>query len=399
LGIPRILVDRDYREKIVNNVKDPVVKSFWVNEYSVWREDYRNEAIAPIQNKVGQFLNVSLIRNIVGQPKCTINIQEIMDKGKILLVNVSKGRIGEDNSALLGAMIVTKIQLTAMERIRIPEEQRRDFYLYVDEFQNFATESFANILSEARKYRLNLILAHQYISQLVGEKSTKIRDSVFGNVGTLICFRVGAGDAEFLEKEFFPEFAPLDLVRLPNYHICTKLMYEGITSRPFSAKTLPPPEIQPEKSNREKIIRVSREKYAKPRRVVEEKINRWAGVMAQTTPVSSPSGLYDALCSLCGKKIKVIFLPDPSRPVFCKSCLKKAEEGRVEILKETKKPFPKRERIKKGDELAKLGIEFPFSEEKAGKSTETIPKEESNTKDLKEVIEEALKKSEKAKNE
>jgi len=167
LGILRILVDKDYRQKIVNNITDPVVKSFWVNEYEQWRDQFRNEAIVPIQNKVGQFLNVSLIRNIIGQQKSTISIPEIMNRGKILLVNVSKGKIGEDNSSLLGAMLVTKIQLAAMERVRIPAEERRDFYLYVDEFQNFVTESFASILSEARKYNLNLIIAHQYINQLV----------------------------------------------------------------------------------------------------------------------------------------------------------------------------------------------------------------------------------------
>jgi len=197
LGILRILTDRDYRQTIVNNLQDPVVKAFWVNEYEEWRDQYRNEAIAPIQNKVGQFLNVSLVRNIVGQEKSSIDLAKIMDSRKILLVNVSKGRVGEDNSSLLGAMLITKIQLAAMERVRISEEQRQDFFLYVDEFQNFATESFAAILSEARKYRLNLILAHQYIGQLVSEHITKVRDAVFGNVGTIVSFRVGAEDAEF----------------------------------------------------------------------------------------------------------------------------------------------------------------------------------------------------------
>ncbi|MBI4137635.1 MAG: type IV secretion system DNA-binding domain-containing protein, partial [Candidatus Sungbacteria bacterium] len=199
LGIPRILVDKQYREKIVGNVKDPVVRSFWIHEYEAWRDQFRNEAIVPVQNKVGQFLNTSFIRNIVGQSKSTLNIHKIMNEGKILLVNVSKGKVGEDNSALLGAMIITKIQLAAMERIRVPEEERRDFYLYVDEFQNFATDSFASILSEARKYRLNIIIAHQYVGQLVTDVSTKVRDAVFGNVGTMISFRVGAADAEALE--------------------------------------------------------------------------------------------------------------------------------------------------------------------------------------------------------
>ncbi|MBU2068527.1 type IV secretion system DNA-binding domain-containing protein, partial [Patescibacteria group bacterium] len=279
LGIIRILVDKDYRQKVVNNVKDPVVRSFWINEYASWRDQFRNEAIAPIQNKVGQFLSTSLIRNIVGHAKSTINVAEIMNSNKILLVNVSKGRIGEDNSALLGAMLITKIQLAAMERVRIPEAERQDFYLYVDEFQNFATDSFANVLSEARKYRLNLIVAHQYVGQLVTDTTTKVRDSIFGNVGTLISLRVGAADAEFLEKEFFPEFVIRDLVNLDNYNIYLKMMIDGVSCRPFSATTLPPMDTGVT-NQREKMIKVSRERYANPRKEVEEKISRWSGVMS-----------------------------------------------------------------------------------------------------------------------
>ena len=298
LGILRLLVDRDYRQKIINNVQDPVVKSFWVNEYAAWPENYRNEAIAPIQNKVGQFLNVSLVRNIVGQPESSIDVGEIMNNRKILLVNVSKGRIGEDNSALLGAMIISKIQLAAMERVRIPEKERRDFYLYVDEFQNFATESFASILSEARKYHLDLIIAHQYINQLISENTTEVRDAVFGNVGTIISFRVGAADAEFLEKEFYPEFNAQDLVNLPNYNIYLKLMVDGVTSRPFSAQTLPP-FAEERESYREEIIRSSRQKYSRRRKDTEREIARWSGVMEeQRGPRPDRSGLYDAVCSL-----------------------------------------------------------------------------------------------------
>src|SRR3989344_4199120 len=162
LGIARILVDKEYRKKIVDNVKDPIVKSFWINEYANFQDKYRQEAIAPIQNKVGQFLSNSVVRNIVGQSRSTINLREIMDQGKILLVNLSKGEVGEENSALLGAMLITRLQLAAMSRVDVSEEERRDFYLYVDEFQNFATEAFATILSEARKYRLNLIIAPPY---------------------------------------------------------------------------------------------------------------------------------------------------------------------------------------------------------------------------------------------
>jgi CxxC-x17-CxxC domain-containing protein len=393
LGIPRILVDKDYRQKIVNNIKDPVVKSFWVNEYEEWAPTYRNEAIAPIQNKVGQFLNVYLIRNIVGQSKSTIDIPEIMDTGKILLVNVSKGRIGEDNSALLGAMVITKIQLAAMERVRIPEEKRRDFYLYVDEFQNFATESFVNILSEARKYRLNLIVAHQYIGQLITETTTKVRDAIFGNVGTLISFRVGAADAEFLEREFTPEFSANDLVNLPNYNIYLKLMIDGITSRPFSAITLPPVTVDKTKSNREKIIQVSRERYSKKREEVEEKIARWSGIMEGPVILPpTPSKLYDARCSLCGKKTKVVFRPEPGRPVYCKSCLTKVERGGVP----SKPAVPLREKkLEHFTELEKLGIGFgPPPPSSLPEKTKIFPKETEVEKKVPPAIslEEAVKK-------
>lgn len=274
LGVTRMLVDKKYRRKVVDKITDPVVKAFWIDEYANYNEKFRTEAISPIQNKVGQFLSSFLIRNIVGQPKSTIDMREIMDSGKILLMNLAKGRIGEESSALLGAMMITKLQLAAMSRVDVLEEQRRDFYLYVDEFQNFATESFANILSEARKYRLNLIIAHQYIEQL----DEKVRASVFGNIGTIICFRVGAGDSEFLEKEFAPVFDENDLLNLTKFDIYLKLMIDGVASTPFSASTLPPLSESMKTNNREKVIRVSRERYAKPKDSVEEKILRWSGV-------------------------------------------------------------------------------------------------------------------------
>jgi len=277
LGIPRLLVDKNYRQKIVNNVTDPVIKSFWINEYEQWQDRFRNEAIAPVQNKVGQFLSTGLIRNIVGQPKSTLNIEELMDQQKILLVNVSKGRIGEDNSALLGAMLVTKIQLTAMERIKVPIEERNPFFLYVDEFQNFATDAFASILSEARKYGLSLVISHQYIGQLVTETSTRVKDGIFGNVGTTVIFRVGASDAEFLEKQLAPEITAQDLVNLPNWNIYLKLMVDGVSTRPFSAVTLPPIPIPKEKGVRERIIEASRKNYSTPRKKVEKMIAEWSG--------------------------------------------------------------------------------------------------------------------------
>src|SRR3989338_9127829 len=254
LGIMRMLADNDYRKKVVDTIQDPVVKAFWVNEFANYNERFRSEAISPIQNKVGQFLSSSIIRNIVAQPKSTIDMKDIMDNKKILLINVSKGRIGEDNSALLGAMLITKIQLAAMDRASIPENDRRDFYLYVDEFQNFATESFATILSEARKYRLNLVIPPQYITQREGP----VRDAVSGNAGTLVVFRVGAVDAEFIEKEFAPVFMQTDLVNLDKYNAYIKLMINGITSKPFSMQTIPPSAATYAKSD--SVIRASRER-------------------------------------------------------------------------------------------------------------------------------------------
>ncbi|MDO8505653.1 MAG: type IV secretion system DNA-binding domain-containing protein [bacterium] len=276
LGINRLLVDKNFRKRVVTKLRDPIVKAFWVDEYQVWEPRFRNEAIQPIQNKVGQFLSSSLIRNIVAQVKSTIDMRVIMDTGKIFIMNLSKGRLGEDTSRLLGGMLITKIQLAAMERVDIPEPERRDFYLYVDEFQNFATESFANILSEARKYRLNLIIAHQYIGQLITDVSTKVRDAVFGNVGTIVMFRIGAEDAEFVEKEFAPHFIPEDMVNLAKYDVYLKLMIDGVTSAPFSATTLSP--IAKFQGQRDKIIKVSRERYAVAAAIVEEKVMRWTGM-------------------------------------------------------------------------------------------------------------------------
>lgn len=272
LGIMRMLSEPAYRKKIVENLQDPVIKAFWVNEFAKYTQRLETEAVAAIQNKVGQFVSNPLVRNILGQTHSSMNMREIMDKKKILIVNLSKGRIGEDNSRLLGAMIITRLQLAAMSRVDIPEEKRSDFFLYVDEFQNFATESFANILSEARKYRLSLILAHQYIGQLIDGQNYKVRDAVFGNVGTIICFRTGGADAEFLEKEFMPEFVQNDLVNLAKANIYIKLMIDGVASRPFSAETIPPPKL-PAVSLEDVIIKNSRERYGTPRKIVDERIS------------------------------------------------------------------------------------------------------------------------------
>lgn len=272
LGIPRILVDKVYRKKVVEKITDPIVKAFWQTEFDQYANQFRSEAISPIQNKIGQFLSSSLIRNIIGQPKSSFDLREVMDKNKILLLDLAKGRIGEDNAALFGGMMVTKLQVAAMSRVDIPEETRQDFFLYVDEFQNFATESFAAILSEARKYRLDLVIAHQYIEQL----DEQVSAAVFGNVGTIACFRVGATDAEFLAKEFAPVFDETDLVNLKKWDIYLRLMIDGVASDPFSATTMPPPTNGEGLSD--KVIRVSRERYANKREVVEDKIRRWSAV-------------------------------------------------------------------------------------------------------------------------
>lgn len=273
LGINRLLADEEYRRRVVNNTQDPVVKAFWQTEFASYNDKYKQEAVAPIQNKIGQFLSASVIRNIVAQVKSRINIREIMDEKKIFIMNLSKGRIGEDNSRLLGGMLITKIQLSAMERVDTPEAERKDFFLYVDEFQNFATESFANILSEARKYRLDLTMAHQYMEQLEEE----VLAAVIGNVGTIVTFRVGSSDAEILAKEFIPTFVEEDLINLPKFHIYLKLMIDGVASRPFSALTMAP--IAQATGSLEKVVKVSRERYAVSRDKIEDKIARWSGMV------------------------------------------------------------------------------------------------------------------------
>jgi len=355
LGITRILVDEEYRKRVVSLIQDPVVKSFWVKEFASWQEKYRTEAVAPVQNKVGQFLSARIIRNIVAQVKSTIDMRDIMDSRKIFIVNLSKGLIGEENMRLLGGMLITKLQMTVMERVDTPEEDRLDFYLYVDEFQNFANESFASILSEARKYRLNLVVAHQYIEQMDEET----RAAVFGNVGTLLMFRVGAADAEVLEQEFTPTFTAEDLVNLRKFDVYLKLMINGAASEPFSATTLPP--IGNPTGSVEKVIRVSRERYSRPRNTIEGKIVRWSGLAvdeekegdANNDIVSAASELgiseedlknleksspavkeaapsaskkrkeakYEIPCSICGEIQKLTFEPDWTKPWYCREHL------------------------------------------------------------------------------
>ncbi len=370
LGINRMLVDDRYRSIVVARVQDPVVRSFWEDEFTKWNERNLAEVISPIQNKVGQFLSNTMIRNIVGQRDSSFDLRKVMDERKILIMNLSKGRMGEDASALLGAMMITKIQLAAMSRVDIPEDDRKDFHLYVDEFQNFATESFATILSEARKYRLCLIMAHQYIAQLEQGGSTAVRDAVFGNVGTLITFRVGAADAEFLEKEFAPQFTIEDIINLPKYKIYLRLMIDGVATEPFSADALAPL-ASTDFGNGEKVIEHTREAYARKREDVEEYLRIWSrapggvinpddlkkeevgfhtgvDVMVAFEKIQSKQKavkdkedkkthereeraskpiVWRGTCDVDGTPLELTFEPDGTRPILCQDHLKDFRKG------------------------------------------------------------------------
>ncbi|HEV8666665.1 MAG TPA: type IV secretion system DNA-binding domain-containing protein [Candidatus Paceibacterota bacterium] len=272
LDVNRMLVNKNYRKKVVDNVKDPIVKDFWNGEFANYSDRYTQEATPAIQNKVGQFTSNPLIRNIIGQPKSSFDLRELMDQKKILIINLSKGRVGDTNTQLLGSMLVTKIYLAAMSRADVSAStlaQLPQFYFYVDEFQNFANQSFADILSEARKYKLNLIIAHQYIEQMEEE----VRDAVFGNVGTTIAFRVGPFDAEVLETIYQPVFMATDLVNLGFAQIYLTLMIDGVGSPPFSATTLAPFDAPPT-SYVEEVIANSRKQYGKSRAEVEAAIQQ-----------------------------------------------------------------------------------------------------------------------------
>ncbi len=332
LGINRMLSDKEYRQGIVQNVKDPMVQAFWLKEFAQYDVKFAAEASAPIQNKVGQFLASTMMRNIVAQSKSSFSFREVMDGQKILLVNLSKGQIGEDAMRILGGMLITKLYMSAMERVNIRDEnERQDFYLYVDEFQNFATESFADILSEARKYRLNLIMAHQYIAQLDSLTSTAVRDAVFGNVGSLITFRIGAKDAEFMESEFMPRFTPEDLINLPKYGIYLKLMIDGVSSQPFSATTLPP--IAQRTGSEAKVVEQSRERYGGNRQMIEDHVMTWSGfdpnidvgevlakVATEKKEAKKARFAHEYVCSRCEKSFSLPVELDRSRPIYCDDC-------------------------------------------------------------------------------
>ena len=277
LGITRLLGDKNYRNYILHQVKDPVVLEFWEKEYKEMSGNQKlvTEAIAPIQNKINRFLSSTTIRNILGQRKSTVDIWDAMNSGKILLMNLSKGKIGEDNANLLGALLVSRIQFMALQRAKLPPQERRPFYLYVDEFQNFAGGSFESILSESRKYKLGLYLTHQYTSQL----PEQLLQAVFGNVGTIASFSLGAPDAKVLANEYAPYFDQQDIISLDRFHIYIKMMIDGMTSKPFSARILlpwkPDEAIVPKTSNKEQAIAQSRERYGTDRTMVEDIIRRW----------------------------------------------------------------------------------------------------------------------------
>lgn len=272
LHVNKMLSDKDFRNEVITYITDPAVKAFWVDEFGNMTERFIAESVPAIQNKIGQFTTNPIIRNLIGQAKSTFNLRELMDNGKIIIVNLSKGRIGEQNAQLIGSLLVTKIYLAAMARAELKRaeiDKLPNFYLYVDEFQSFSNDSFADILSEARKYKLNLTIAHQYVDQM----EETVQSAVFGNVGTMITFRVGAHDAEVLEKEFAPTFTAEDLVNLGKYQIYLKLMIDGEGSQPFSATTIGPLML-PENDLSDDIISASRGMYSRDKGLVEEETKK-----------------------------------------------------------------------------------------------------------------------------
>jgi hypothetical protein len=271
LSIQRMLTDKEYRKRVLSHVKDPMILRFWREEYAMIEENKKmlSDTVAPIQNKIGRYLSPRITRNILGQTKSTFNIREMIDSKKIFIANLSKGRIGEENTAMIGGLLIARIYTAAMERIDTPEEERSDFNLYIDEVQSFTTDAFVNILSEARKYHLSLIINHQFIDQL----PENMRFGIFGNVGTMITFSVSQKDATILSQEFAPYVLPEDILSLPNYHIYLRMIINNRISEPFSAVSIP---FRYQAYGYRDIIKQrSREKYAVPRAEIEDKINRW----------------------------------------------------------------------------------------------------------------------------
>lgn len=330
LAVNRMYADKGFREEVVSKVTDPAVRSFWNEEFAKWDERFMREATAAIQNKIGQFTANPLIRNIVGQQKSSFDIRKMMDEKKIFLVNLSKGRIGEQNAGLLGAMIVTKVYLAAMSRADASKSEMATlppFYLFVDEFQNFANDSFSDILAEARKYKLNLTIAHQYIEQM----EETVRDAVFGNVGTTIAFRVGPLDAEVLEKIFLPTFTAEDIVNLGKYQIYLSLMIDGVGSKPFSATNMAP---LPRKAitYRNEVIENSRAMYANTRAEVQGRIDNWHATVFETAKDTKERLKKEAYLAEKAQKEKLIYGDNPppagpSKIVIPTEIVKKIEQA------------------------------------------------------------------------
>ena len=272
LGVNRMLTDEIYRQWVIRQIKDPFIREFWEQEFASYDERFRREAIAPIQNKLGQFMLNPVIRNILGQVKCKVSFPFIMDHQRLFIANLSKGKIGHDKANLLGSLLTTQFQLAAMRRADQPEDERRDFYLFIDEFQNFTTDSFAAILAEARKYRLCLTLSHQYVDQI----PPPIRQAVFGNVGTLFSFRVGNMDAEVLQKEFANEFAAQQFVDLERFQVFGRILENGTNTQPFKGVTLQP--VDNSRGRAVCHIQNSRQRYCERREDVETRLHHFRTV-------------------------------------------------------------------------------------------------------------------------
>ncbi|MFA6587556.1 MAG: type IV secretory system conjugative DNA transfer family protein [Patescibacteria group bacterium] len=280
--IPRMFTDPVFQKAKVSKVTDPIVRSFWEKEMAKTSDFHKSEMLGYLISKVGRFVENSMMRNVIGQSESGFDFEKIMNEGKILLVNLSKGTTGEVNANLLGLIIVSKLQMAALRRASLPQEQRKDFFLYIDEFQNFITDSIATILSEARKYRLNLTIAHQYVGQLVEKQDTRIRDAVFGNVGTIVAFRVGVEDAEIFSQAFAPIFNQFDVTNMEKYTAIVKLLIDNASSKPFTMNTLPP--SQPIPGQAEQIVALSRQLYGRPRAQIEAEIMERSQLGASAAP-------------------------------------------------------------------------------------------------------------------
>ena len=371
LSVNRLFSDKAYRTQVVDYCKDPAVKAFWTEEFANYTERFAADALPAIQNKIGQFTGNPLIRNIIGQPHSSFDIRKIMDDKKILIINLSKGLVGETNANLLGSMLTTRIYLAAMSRADLPVAQMKtmpNFYFYVDEFQSFANATFANILSEARKYHLNLIIAHQYIAQMEEE----VRDAVFGNVGTTVSFRVGPFDAEVLETVFTPRFLAADLVNLGFAQVYLTLMIDGIGSQPFSAITLPPVE-RPHSSCKDMVIASSRKNYAKTRESVEQIVidlhtpkKPEPAANKKTAPgAEDPRDRLKAIADSHKPKPAAVSTTQPlsqPKPLTPNPTVAVSTEPRKEFKKEIRPPQTEQE--KRNAEAAKARIESRGSFEK-----------------------------------